>query len=130
MKRSIAIRIAVLALFGFSGAAIAETSVREVWVCNVNEGQTMDDVRAANSAWVKFVNANVDGGGISSAILTPMVGDLEMGRFVYADDFPNLESWAASRASTQDNEEGEAIDAALAKAATCDNNSLNSVETS
>lgn len=122
--------IAAFVLVGLCGVATADTSIREVWICALKEGQTLDDVRAANSAWVKFVNANVKGGGISSDILTPMVGNVEEGRFVYADNFPSLESWTAARASTEGNEEGEAIDAALGEVATCPSNGLYTVEAS
>ena len=130
MKAILVKVLALSVLLVLGGAAIADTSVRAVFICTINEGKTMDDVRAANSAWVKFVNANVAGGGISSSILTPMVGDLSAGRFIYADDYPNLESWSAARAATASNEKGKAIEAALDEAGTCASNSLYTAEAS
>ena len=90
----------------------------------------MDDVRVANSAWVVFVNANVEGGNISSTILTPIVGDIQAGRFIYADDYPSIESWSAARDAIDNTEEGKAIGAALDAAGTCPNNSLHTAEDS
>ncbi|MDA0679268.1 MAG: hypothetical protein O3A13_03225 [Proteobacteria bacterium] len=120
--------LSVLLLLG--GAAIADTTVRVVYICTINEGKSIDDVRAANSAWVKFVNANVAGAGISSTILTPIVGDLTAGRFIYTDSYPNVESWSAATASTENGKEGMAIQAALEAAGTCASNSLYNAEVS
>jgi len=97
MKANLARIIALSVLLGICGVAAADTTIRAVFICSVNEGATMDDVRVANSAWVVFVNANVEGGNISSTILTPIVGDIQAGRFIYADDYPSIESWSAAR---------------------------------
>jgi hypothetical protein len=130
MKSILARTLALSMLLGIYGVAAADTTVRVVFICTVNEGKSMDDVRAANSAWSEFVNAKVAGGNISSTILTPMVGNLEAGRFIYADDFPSIESWSASRNATSDNDEGKAIEAALEAAGTCASNSLYTAEVS
>lgn len=47
---------------GICGFAYAETTIDEVFTCQLNGGKTMDDVREVNARWVKFMNANVDGG--------------------------------------------------------------------
>jgi hypothetical protein len=65
--------------------------------------------------WVKFMHANVDD-GITSTILTPIVGNFEGGRFVFADDFPTMEVWNEARKAS-DTDEGQAIDAAINDAA-------------
>ena len=110
------------------GTAVADSTVRLVWICSVNDGKTMDDVRASNSAWVKFMRAEVDK-AISSVILTPVVGNVEAGRFIFADYFPSYEVWNESRKASA-TDEGQAIDAAINEAATCDSNSLHSAEES
>ena len=130
MKSILARTIALSILLGICGGVAADTTVRVVYICAVNDGKSLDDVRAANSEWVKFVNATVEGGAITSTILTPMVGDLSAGRFIYADDFPNVESWSAAGDATTDTAEGRAIQAALDAAGTCASNSLYSAESS
>ena len=90
----------------------------------------MDDVRAANLRWVKFINANVDGGGITSHIITSVVGNASTGSFGYVDSFPSLESWTAAKSATEGNEEGVAIDEALGEAAECSENRLYEAEES
>jgi hypothetical protein len=94
--KTIAMRLlALITMMGICVAAsAADTTVSEVWTCSINDGKTMDDVRAANSNWLKFMNANVEGGGISSNIVTSVVGNAERGHFMYVDSFPTLESWA------------------------------------
>ncbi len=90
----------------------------------------MDDVRAANSRWVKYINANVDGGGIASHIITNVVGDASTTSFGYVDSYPTLESWSAAKSATEGNEEGEAIDVALGEVAECSENRLYEAEES
>ena len=89
----------------------------------------MDDVRAANSRWVKFMNANVDR-GITSHIITNVVGNASTGSFGYVDSFPTLESWSEAKSATEGNKEGEAIDEALGEAAECSENRLYEAEES
>lgn len=130
MKSVLVKAIALSILLGIGGVAAADTTVRVVFICTVNDGKSLDDVRAANSAWSKFINATVEGGAITSTILTPMVGDLSPGRFIYADDYPSVASWSAANDATSDSAEGRAIQAALDAAGTCANNSLYTAELS
>ena len=116
----------LLALLGFAVNASAEDRVAELWNCKVEDGKTMDDVRTANSKWVKYVNANVDGGEINSYVLTPIVG--KSAAFMYVDTYPSLESWTAGKALESD--EMSAIEAELNEAATCSNNTLHRSEQS
>lgn len=120
----------LIAMLGIWATASADSSYREVWTCKLNEGKTMDDVRTANSKWVKFINANVDGGGITSHIITGVVGNTAPGKFGYVDSFPSLESWAAAKSATEGNEEGQAIDAELGEVADCTENMLIEAEES
>ena len=127
--KSILVKISTLVcMLGIWSTASAD--FREVWTCTINEGKTIDDVRAANSKWVKFINANVDGGGITSHIITSVVGNTSEGSFGYVDSFPTLESWAAAKSATEGNEEGEAIDEELGEAAECAENRLYEAEES
>lgn len=128
MKTYLARVLALFVLLGITGAATAEETARVVWICTVNEGKTLDDVRSANSAWVRFMHDKVDK-KISSSILTPVIGDFEGGRFVFADDFPSFEAWNAARKASE-SDEGQAIDAAINAAATCTTSSLYSAEKS
>jgi len=131
MKTTVMRLLALITIMGICVAAsAADTTVSEVWTCSINDGKTMDDVRAANSNWLKFMNANVEGGGISSNIVTSVVGNAERGHFMYVDSFPTLESWAEADSATEGNKEGEAIDAALQDAASCSENRLYKVEAS
>ena len=128
MKAQLIKVLSVLLVLGVWGTAVADSTVRLVWICSVNDGKTMDDVRASNSAWVRFMHANVND-AISSTILTPVVGNIEAGRFIFADDFPSYDVWNDSRKASE-TDEGQAIDAAINAAATCGNNSLHSAEVS
>ncbi len=128
MKVHLAKIFSVFLILCIWGTAVADTTVRVVWVCSVNDGKTMDDVRTANSAWVRFMHANVDD-AISSTILTPVVGNIEAGRFIFADDFPSYDTWNQAREASE-TDAGQAVHAAIVEAATCDNNSLHSAEKS
>lgn len=127
MKSLIVRAFALVLLLGAWGMASADT-IRVVWICDLNEGQTMDDVREANSAWVRYHRANASD-QISSMILTPMIGNTTPGRFIFADDFPDIAAWNTSLGLSE-TEAGAEIDAALAEAATCAQNSMHNAEAS
>jgi len=129
MKLNLMKAVSLIVVLGVWATASADTSYREVWVCKIKEGKEMDDVRAANSKWVKFVRANVDK-GISSHILTNVVGNATVGNFLYVDEFPSLEVWTTAKSALEGNKEGEAIDAELAEVAECSENSLAEAEDS
>lgn len=118
------------AAIGICGFAYADTTIDEIFTCQLNEGKTMNDVREVNRRWVKFMNANVEGGNISGNIVTTIVGDLTPGRFLFVDSFPSLESWTAAKSATTGNAEGEAIDAAFGAITTCTESGLYSSESS
>ncbi len=103
MKSHLVKFLSLVCILGISASANAD--IRETWTCTIKDGKSMDDVRAANSNWVKFINENVDGGGIASHIITSVVGNVTPRSFGYVDSFPTLESWAAARAATAGSEE-------------------------
>ena len=65
-----------------SNVAIAD-SVVEAFTCKLEEGKTVEDVQAKNSEWLKWINANVEGGGITSAVGTAVVGNT--GTVIFVD---------------------------------------------
>jgi hypothetical protein len=124
MKTFVSIVLLAGMVFGFCSAAIAETgdtATVEVWKCKIKDGKTMDDVAAANGKWVKFINANVEGGGISSYGQTTIVGNHE--KFMYIDVFPDMKAWIAAKAAIG-SEEGKALEVELQEVASCTSNSL------
>jgi hypothetical protein len=121
MKSLLSRSLLVGVTLGISFGASAGTRVTEVWQCTLNEGKTQEDVHDANGAWVKFVNDTVAGGDIHSYVSTSIVGNTN--QFLYVDSFPNMRAWIDTKAANQ-TDEGQAIEAALNKAATCSSNSL------
>ena len=121
-----------MALSAILGACVTANAddYRVVLTCEINEGKTMDDVRAANSKWVAYMNENVEGGDITSHITTIIVGDLTSGKFGYVDTFPSLESWTATRTLSESTAEGIAIDEELQESASCTESQLQKAEQS
>ena len=119
MKKSF---IAVLALVGLgvSGLASAD-SIANVYSCKLKDGVEMEAVQAANSKWLKFVNAKVEGGGITSAIGTAIVGDVEI--FLFVDTYPSLSSWAATQ-ELLDSDAGDEIDGLFEDLSDCSSSRL------
>ena len=111
-------------LFGVCTAVVADTgdtATVEIWTCTLKDGKTMDDVATANGKWVKFMNANVEGGNVQSFAQTAVVGN--QGTFLYIDVFPDMKAWIASKTAIT-SEEGNAIDTELEETASCASNSL------
>ena len=118
------------ATIGIWSISNADSGYRAVNSCMLNDGKTMDDVRVANSKWVEFVNENVDGGNITSHIITSVVGDMTPGKFQFVDFFPSLESWAAYLTAIESIPEGIAIDVEIREAADCAESQLYKAEES
>ena len=118
------------ATIGIWSISNSDSGYRAVNSCMLNDGKTMDDVRVANSKWVEFVNENVDGGNITSHIITSVVGDMTPGKFQFVDFFPSLESWAAYLTAIESIPEGIAIDVEIREAADCAESQLYKAEES
>lgn len=126
MKKNLSKLALLLAVLGFAINASAEDRVVNVWNCTLMDGKTIADVQVANGKWVKYINANVEGGDINSFVLTPIVG--KRGGFMYVDTYPSLASWTAGEALEGD--EMTAINAALDEVAECSDNTLHKSEAS
>ncbi len=120
MKKSNSILFLILSVFCWS--SYANTSVVDVWTCKLNDNKTMKDVAALNEKWVKFMNAQVKGGGINSYDLAPLVGSRES--FMFVDVYPDLKTWAASEKAMESNDEGKKLQKEFKTLAKCSNNSL------
>jgi hypothetical protein len=92
MRKLIAMSLAGL-LLGVTGVASAD-SFANVYTCTLNDDVEIEDVQAQNSKWLAWVNENVEGGGIKSAVGTAVVGNQEV--FIFIDTYPSLTSWAAT----------------------------------
>jgi hypothetical protein len=121
VMKSFLAKMVVLMCIVLCATAHAEERVVEVWTCTLNEGRSVDDLKPANVDWLEFVNGAVDGGGVISYIVSPLVG--AQGQFMYVDSFPSMDAWIAMKAALL-TEEGVALEAALAELASCDSNSL------
>jgi hypothetical protein len=122
--------LTLVATIGVWSISNADSGYRAVNSCMLIDGKTIDDVRVVNSKWVEFVNENVEGGGITSHIITSVVGDMTPGKFQFVDSFPTLESWAAYLTAIESIAEGIAIDAEVSEAADCTESQLYKAEES
>ena len=113
--------IGMVAVLTTLASLSVSASIDEVWQCTLNEDKKMEEVRAANDVWLKFVNSKVKGGGITSASVVPVVGD--QGSFMFVDNFPSMQSWIDTKALMK-TEAGQKIEEALLESATCTRNRL------
>ena len=108
-----------------SAAAAASSSLSAddyiaAYTCKLNEGKKVEDVQAANSAWLKWVRANVNE-NINSHVGTTVVGKFDM--FLFIDSYPDLATWAAAHMALQ-NDAPKELEANLDAAAKCSENRL------
>jgi hypothetical protein len=115
--------VTLVTLF-LSGIATAD-SIAETWTCEVKEGKSIEDVQATNSKWLKWINAHVEGGGITSSIGTAVVGNIET--FIFVDTYPNLATWAAAK-DVLDSDEGDEIEDLFEDVSECSENRLWKIE--
>lgn len=88
--------------------------------CKLNEGKKVEDVLAANLAWLKWVRANVNE-KIDSKVGSAVVGNLDM--FLFADSYPDLATWASAQMALQ-NDAPKEIEAGIEAVAKCTENQL------
>jgi hypothetical protein len=115
--------VALVTLF-LSGIASAD-SIAETFTCEVKEGKSIEDVQATNSIWLKWINAHVEGGGITSSVGTTVVGNTEI--FIFVDTYPNLATWAAAK-DALDSDEGDELDDLFEDVSECSENRLWRIE--
>jgi hypothetical protein len=115
--------VTLVTLF-LSGIAAAD-SIAETWTCEVKEGKSIEDVQATNRKWLKWINAHVEGGGITSSIGTAVVGNIET--FIFVDTYPNLATWAAAK-DVLDSDEGDEIEDLFEDVSECSENRLWKIE--
>ncbi len=124
MKKLLPGAFVALVSLCLSSIAMAD-SVAEVWTCEVKEGKTIEDVQATNSKWLKWINAHVEGGGITSSIGTAVVGNNDI--FIFVDTYPNLATWAAAK-DVLDSDEGDEIEDLFEDVDDCSENRLWKIE--
>ncbi len=107
-----------------SGIATAD-SIAETWTCEVKEDKSIEDVQATNSKWLKWINAHVEGGGVTSSIGTTVVGNAEI--FIFVDTYPNLATWAAAK-DALDSDEGDEVEDLFEDVSECSENRLWKIE--
>jgi len=120
-KKMKIVTLFIMAL-SFSSVCLAGKPVVDVWNCKLKEGKTMKEAGALNDKWVKFMNANVKGGGINSYDLVAIVGNHN--GFMYVDTYPNIKAWAASDNVMESSDEGKALTKQFREIAKCSNNTL------
>ncbi len=94
MKKLVPATLIAIVTLCLSGIATAD-SIAEVFTCKVEEGKKIEDVQAANSKWLKWINAQVEGGGITSSVGTAVVGNSDI--FMFVDSYADLSTWAAAK---------------------------------
>ncbi len=124
MKKSLSGAFVALAALCLSGIAYAD-NIAETWTCKLKDGKEIADVQAANSKWLKWINANVDGGGITSAVGRTVVGDTTI--FIFVDSYPNLATWAAAKEAL-DSDAGSELDDMFSEISECSDNRLWKIE--
>jgi hypothetical protein len=120
MNKSIKLVIPLILIF--SASTYAEKHIVDVWQCKLKENKTMKDAGALNDKWVKFMNANVKGGGINSYDMEPRVGNQD--GFMFVDVCPNMQSWAAGENVMEKTAEGRALLKEFRMLSKCTSNSL------
>jgi len=86
MNKIITLIVLSILSFSISSSAVA------IYTCDLEEGKTLDEVKAANSKWVKAVN-ELSESAISSYVLEPIVSS-NMEGFTFIDTYKDEVVWA------------------------------------
>lgn len=124
MKKPLTAATVALVTLCLSGIATAD-SIAETFTCKVAEGKKIEDVQAKNSKWLKWINANVEGGGITSSVGTAVVGDTDT--FMFVDTYPDLATWAAAK-DALDSDAADELEELFEGVSDCSENRLWKIE--
>jgi hypothetical protein len=119
MKKAVSSALFALATVCASSSLLADSYVA-AYTCKLNEGKKVEDVQAANSAWLTWVRANVNE-NITSMVGTAVVGQFDM--FLFVDSYPDLATWASAQMALE-NDAPKEIEANLDAASKCSENRL------
>lgn len=122
MKKYISRTLVGAVVVCMSGLALADSTVIEVFTCELEDEKTIDEVQAANSKWLHWVNANGADGKVSSSVVTAIVGNNQ--GFVFVDSYPDLATWAAVQDALESDEGEEAVGEVFEGLFECDENTL------
>ena len=105
---------------GICLAASGDERIAEMYMCELKEGKTMEQVQANNLKWLANTRKQAGSEDIQSYALEPLVGDLS--HFYFIDSYPDLATWSAAKAAESD--EGQAIEDAFNELMECSKNRL------
>jgi hypothetical protein len=101
-------KVLVSILFTLTVALFASPLLADTYVATydreLNDGKKMEELKAANSTWLKWVRANVNP-NINSEVGTAVVGNLDM--LLFVDTYPDLATWAATRTAIENDAPAE-----------------------
>lgn len=118
MKKVLSMGAIALTLILAAGSLLADEYIN-AYTCKMNDGKEVEDVQAANSAWLKWVRENVHK-DIDSNVGTAVVGDFDT--FLFIDSYPDLATWAATVTALEG--APDSIEEGLDAAAKCERNRL------
>ena len=124
MKSTIKLLIAAL----FAGSlSLANASVVEVWQCQLKDGKTVDDLKAASSAWLAAVKSMEGGAEVEVYHNFSVVAYNGENGFNFISITPDLAVWGKLAEAYPDSAAQKA-DVAWSEVADCKGNSLWSSE--
>lgn len=121
MKFQVLALSAYLALFWQAPAAADESRVKETWHCTTKNESSMEEVKAANADWLRFVNRTLPAAHITSGVMAAIVGDYS--HFAIVDSYPDLEAWATIKKALE-TPEGKLAGSGLDDTVNCTGNTL------
>ena len=118
--KKIFITVVISVVPGICLAASGDERIAEMYMCELKDGKTMEEVQANNVKWLANTRKQAGNEDIHSYALEPMVGNLE--HFYFIDSYPDLATWSAAKAAESD--EGQAIEDAFNELMECTKNRL------
>ena len=107
-------------LFGLS--AVAEDRIEQVWSCTLNEGKTLEELNAAQTAWVTWANKQSYGGDIRGYVSQTIIGS-DVSAVYLIDSYPDMATFAAD-AEAYATEEGQELEEGYNVVSNCTSSAL------
>jgi ABC-type glycerol-3-phosphate transport system substrate-binding protein len=123
LVRTTAIATLFVAALGMTTAAFAAAGVQEVFVCQLNDGKTMEDLNKVIGEFNKMIGDIKGGDKYTAQVLTPIAAR-NLGNVIWVGQMPDAVAMATLQENYQGSEAGQKMDEKFDDVITCESRSI------
>lgn len=121
--RALTLTALLLPVLGRAQVALAGDVVREVFICKLNQGKTMNDLNKVIADFNKMIGDLKGGDGYQAELLSPIAAN-DMNSLIWVGEMPDSASMGALTDEYGASEAGHKMDKKFRDVMTCESRSI------